>query len=88
MRGSSLRVMLLSKGPVKPTVKFSPASRRFQGGRQYIPRLGDRWRGVPGVCGKGEEQGFAGGEMVEDRGQKSEFAGRHSQILQANAGQS
>jgi hypothetical protein len=42
---------------------------------------------VPGVGREGEEQGLVGGEMIEDRGQKSRLSGRRLQIVPPKARQ-
>jgi len=43
---------------------------------------------VPVVGREGEEHGLVGGEMIEDRGQKSRLSGRRSQIISPKARQS
>ncbi len=65
-----------------------PLSWHLRRGRQYVPRLGDRCRGVPGVGRKCEEQPLVGREMIEDRGQKSRLSGRRPQTIPPKARQS
>jgi hypothetical protein len=43
---------------------------------------------MPGVGRKSEEQSLIGGEMIEDRGQKSRFSGRRPQTIPSKARQS
>jgi hypothetical protein len=43
---------------------------------------------VSAVGREGEEQGLVGGEMIEDRGQKSGLSGRRPQIIPPKARQS
>jgi hypothetical protein len=42
---------------------------------------------MSGAGREGEEQGLVGGEMIEDRGQKSRFSGRCPQIIPPKARQ-
>ena len=43
---------------------------------------------MSGAGREGEEQGLVGGEMIEDRGQKSRFCGRRPQTILSKARQS
>jgi len=40
---------------------------------------------MSGAGREGEEQGLVGGEMIEDRGQKSRLSGRRPQIIPPKA---